>query len=81
MVHDYLPQDKLQKDAHIWVGPDIADIPLFTVTIWDLSGSYINRPIWDSLDIAQMSWLSGKLGHTWVRYGHAYIAVLDGHGQ
>ena len=40
-VHDYLPEDKLQEDAHIWAGPDIAHIPLFAIIIWNPSGFHM----------------------------------------
>ena len=44
-VHDYLFQDQLQKDAHIWVSPDITYIPLFAVITWYPSGSNMATPI------------------------------------
>ena len=48
-VHDYLPQEQLQKDAHIWPSPDIAyrsqmSILLFAVIIWTHLGSIWARP-------------------------------------
>ena len=60
-VHDYIVHDKLQNDAHIWPGPDIAHIPLLALILW-------TRPYTlEWMDIL----LSEEIGPIWVLYGHA----------